>query len=406
VIVKGKSRSGPVALALHLENAETNESVILLETKGTVAHDLRGALVEMDALALGTRCEKSLYHASISPQPPHRLSPRQRGEAVAALEEKLGLSGHARVVVLHEKDGREHLHVVWSRIDLNRMAATSDSHNYRKHEEVARDLERRFGHDRIQGAHHERHGVRRPARTPSRAELRQEDRTGIRGQRVRSEVSGAFRSSESADSFRRALHDLGYILARGDRRDFVIVDPAGGIHSLARRIEGVTQSELRAFMADLDPASIPAIRQAKAAMAPASTHLSAPLVAVDFSASRPLANDGGVRLHRLGAFQRCGTSLTGFSGRAWRSGFRSAAVSLNRPIRFAVLRRQRRRRRVREMKAAWRYFLPRRRRRPVLNENELMRPIRRRSGPMSLYELICWHRANGTLALFLRSLGL
>ncbi len=162
MIIKGKSRAGPQQLATHLGNAEKNERVSLIETRGTVAQDLRGALVEMDAYAVGTRCEKSLYHAAISPEPPHRLTREQRGEAIDALEAKLGLIGHARVVVMHEKLGRQHIHVVWSRIDLEKMRSVSDSHNYRKHEEVARDLERRFGHDRVQGAHHERDGSRAP----------------------------------------------------------------------------------------------------------------------------------------------------------------------------------------------------------------------------------------------------
>jgi hypothetical protein len=78
MIIKGTSRAGPAALAAHLGNAEKNERVTLLETRGTVAQDLRGALVEMDAYAVGTRCTKSLYHAAISPEPPHRLTPEQR----------------------------------------------------------------------------------------------------------------------------------------------------------------------------------------------------------------------------------------------------------------------------------------------------------------------------------------
>jgi hypothetical protein len=85
-------------------------------------------------------CVRSLYHAAISPAPPHLLTPEQRTEAIDALEQRLGLDGHARIVVMHEKLGRQHIHVVWSRIDLNKMRAVSDSHNYRKHEEVARDL--------------------------------------------------------------------------------------------------------------------------------------------------------------------------------------------------------------------------------------------------------------------------
>ena len=42
------------------------------------------------------------------------------------------------------------------------------------------------------------------------------------------------------------------LLARGDRRDFVAIDPKGGTHSLARRIEGATAKDVRARMADVD----------------------------------------------------------------------------------------------------------------------------------------------------------
>lgn len=263
MIIKGKSRAGPAGLAAHLRNTEKNERVSLLETRGTIAQDLRGALIEMDTYAMGTRCEKSLYHAAISPEPPHRLTPEQRAEAIEALEDKLGLTGHARVVVMHEKLGREHIHVVWSRIDLDRMVSVSDSHNYRKHEEVARDLERRFGHDRVQGAHHERDGVQRPERTPSRAELRQEERSGIKSSDVRAEVTAAFRASDNAEAFKSALEQAGYVLAKGDRRDFVILDRAGGIHSLARRIEVVKTAELRTFMSSIDREKLPGIPEAR-----------------------------------------------------------------------------------------------------------------------------------------------
>jgi hypothetical protein len=264
MIIKGKSRAGPTGLAAHLGNAEKNERVQLLETRGTIATDLRGALVEMDAVAAGTRCQRSLYHAALSPEPPHRLTPDQRMRAVDALEKKLGLDGHARVVVIHEKHGREHVHVVWSRINIHTMHAVSDSHNYRKHEECSRDLEREFGHGRVQGAHHEREGVARPNRTPSRAELRQEERTGVKGREVRDHVSEAFRQSDGPEAFQSALKIRGYQLALGDRRDFVVIDPAGGIHSLARRIEDMKAADLRAYMASVDREALPTVEQAVA----------------------------------------------------------------------------------------------------------------------------------------------
>ena len=266
MIIKGKSRSEPQQLATHLGNAK-NERVTLIETRGTIAQDLRGALLEIDAYGIGTNCEKPLYHAAISPEPPHVLTPEQRAEAIDALEEKLGFVGHARVVVMHEKLGRQHIHVVWSRIDLQKMRSVSDSHNYRKHEEVARALERRFGHDRVQGAHHEREGIQRPDRTPSHAELQQQERTGIIAKKVKEEVTVAFRTSDGPQALTVQLHERGYILARGDRRDYVIIDRKGGVHSLARRIDGIKAAELKKFMAPLDRESVPTVEHARKILA-------------------------------------------------------------------------------------------------------------------------------------------
>ena len=53
-----------------------------------------------------------------------------------------------------------------------------DSHNYRKHELVARELEREFGHDRVQGVHVEREGQERPERTPPKWVMQQGERLG------------------------------------------------------------------------------------------------------------------------------------------------------------------------------------------------------------------------------------
>src|ERR1700722_14242298 len=132
---------------------DTNERAEVKELRGVAADDLRGALLEMEAVAAGTRTTKPFYHASINTLAHERLTDEQRMYAVEKLEVALGLTGQARGIIVHEKEGREHCHIVWSRIDLDRMAAISDSHNYRKHEEVGRALEREFGHERVQGAH-------------------------------------------------------------------------------------------------------------------------------------------------------------------------------------------------------------------------------------------------------------
>lgn len=263
MIVKGVSCAGAGRLATHLMRTDTNERAEVKEIKGVAAENLRGALREMEAVAAGARTTKPFYHASINTRADERLTDEQRAQAIDRLEEKLGLTGQPRVVVVHEKEGREHCHIVWSRIDLNRMAAISDSHNYRKHEEVARELEREFGHKRVQGAHVERDGQDRPDRTPSHSEMLQAQRTGIPAQEAKEFMTGIWRDTRTGKEFQEALAKEGWTLARGDRRDFVAIDPRGGIHSVARRIEGARVADIRQRFADVDPRTLPSVIQAK-----------------------------------------------------------------------------------------------------------------------------------------------
>lgn len=264
MIIKGKSVGGAKRLAIHLTRVDTNERAEVREIFGVAAEDLRGALLEMEAVASGSRTGKPFYHASINTRADERLSEQQRAFAISELEKKLGLSGQPRVVVVHEKEGREHCHIVWSRIDLDRMAAISDSHNYRKHEEVARDLERTFGHERVQGAHAEREGKERPDRTPSHAEMLAAERGAVSPQDAKTLVTVLWRGSDSGQSFKAALERHEWVLARGDRRDFVVIDHEGGTHSLARRVEGAKAKDIRARMADVNPDSLPSVAEARA----------------------------------------------------------------------------------------------------------------------------------------------
>jgi hypothetical protein len=242
---------------------DTNERAEVKELDGVAAEDLRGALLEMEAVAAGTRCTKPFYHASINTPAHERLTDEQRAYAIDRLAAELGLTGQARAVVVHEKEGREHCHIAWSRIDLDRMAAISDSHNFRKHEIVARELEREFGHERVQGAHVERDGKPRPERTPSHAEMLQADRTGMSPQEAKETITKLWRSTDSGQAFAAALEENGWVLARGDRRDYVVIDPMGGTHSLARRVEGMKAKDIRERMADMDSARLPNVAEAK-----------------------------------------------------------------------------------------------------------------------------------------------
>jgi hypothetical protein len=263
VIIKGTSVAGARRLATHLTRTDTNERAEVREIRGTAAEDLRGALLEMEAVAAGARTTKPFYHGSINTKEDERLTDEQRNHAIDKLEDALGLTGQPRVVVVHEKEGREHWHIVWSRIDLDRMAAISDSHNYRKHEEVARSLEREFGLERVQGAHAEREGKERPERTPSHREMLQAERTGVTPQQAKEFITGIWNDTKNGKEFQAELEKNGWLLARGDRRDFVAIDPTGGVHSIARRIEGAKVAEVRTRFADLDQRELQSVAEAR-----------------------------------------------------------------------------------------------------------------------------------------------
>jgi Relaxase/Mobilisation nuclease domain len=263
VVIKGTACAGAVRIAKHLSCTETNERNEIYELRGVAANGLYGALREMEAVALGSRCTKPFYHASINTPAHEALTDEQCAHAIDRLEAALGLSGQPRVVVIHRKNAREHCHIVWSRIDLESMRVISHSHNYRKHEQVGRDLEREFGHARVQGAHVERDGKERPKRTPSHAEMLQAERTGVSVQTVKATITDIWRRTDSGQAFASALRDAGYVLARGDRRDFVVIDPTGGVHSLARCVEGAKANDIRAHMADLNPLHLPSVAEAR-----------------------------------------------------------------------------------------------------------------------------------------------
>lgn len=284
MVIKGTSCAGAARIAKHLSCTETNEHNELHELRGVAAEDLYGALREMEALVLGTSAKRPFYHASLNARADERLTDEQRAHAIDRLEAALGLSGQPRVVVIHHKRDcgyrlREHCHIVWSRIDVERMRVISDSHNYRKHEQVARNLEREFDHAHVQGAHIERDGQPRPKRTPSHAEMLQAERTGLNVQTVKAAVTDIWCRTDSGQAFAGALRDTGYVLARGDRRDFVVIDPKGGVHSLARHVEGAKAKDIRARMADLDPLRLPSVAEARCLQRARANSRSAPATA-------------------------------------------------------------------------------------------------------------------------------
>src|SRR3954462_12061059 len=151
------------------------------------------------------------------------------------------------------------MHIAWSRIDLEQHRARDPGLYKNKLKEISRQLECELGLTRISS---ERPAGRK-ACAPGRKEFEQARRLGTGIAAIREAIRACWDSAENGRSFMAALAAHGHVLARGERRGFFVVDPAGGPHALSKRITGATAAQIRARLADLDPATLPGVGQAK-----------------------------------------------------------------------------------------------------------------------------------------------
>jgi len=249
MIINGGSRSNGAFFAKHLINEEHNERVTLCEIRGLAAHTIPGALREMEAIAMGTLCSNYFYHANINPREHEQLTPEQWQLAIDTLEKNLRLSGHARFVVEHYKEKRTHRHAIWLRINVKTMRAVVMTNDYEKHQATARDLETQFGHKSLASvAGRTRASGPRPSRRPKSWESFRGQQSGIDPFALKQLITRLYYASEDAAEFASHLLAHGCQLVKGSQTDFCIRDRAGHLHSLARRIDGVTSSQLQEFM--------------------------------------------------------------------------------------------------------------------------------------------------------------
>ena len=80
------------------------------------------------------------------------------------------------------KDDRPHLHVVWSRTDIDEMKFRSDSFNYQAHERASHRMELEFGQEFVPGKHAKRDREQQPEfprEKMSHDEAQQAERLGM-----------------------------------------------------------------------------------------------------------------------------------------------------------------------------------------------------------------------------------
>jgi hypothetical protein len=264
VIIKGGSRSNGRFFAHHLLNGKDNERVRVVEVRGFNNGNVRSAFCDMEAVAKGTNCENFFYHADMNPREGERLTDEQWTRAGDILEKELGFEGQPRVFIEHEKKGRQHRHMVWQRIDPDTMTARPDSLTYRKHEAAAREIEQACALQPVASVLVRDRGTPRPERRAKDWEGFRGVQTGIKPDDVKAEVTALWRQSRNGAEFRTALAQNDYLLCKGDRRDYCIIDREGNDHSLTRRISGAKAAEVRSRLSDIDRESLPTVDDARA----------------------------------------------------------------------------------------------------------------------------------------------
>lgn len=266
MIPKASQRAEGQDLATHLLNAQDNEYLEVADVRGAVARDLHGAFAEWELQASAmTRCQNYLYSLSVNPDPAQgTLTRAQYLDYIDRAEDKLGLSGQPRAVIFHIKNGREHCHVIWSRIDTAQGKAIHQAFDHEKLMMVSRQFARDHGLILPEGMEPGRSGDSR--RKASQYEKHQENTTGLTKEERMAHVTAAWRRRDNPQAFVHDLQQLGYVLAAGDKRPYVLVDCYGHMNALPKLIDdrSVRTKDIRAFLEkEFPPESLPTVEEAR-----------------------------------------------------------------------------------------------------------------------------------------------
>jgi len=285
MILKGSQRGHGAQLAAHLLNAHDNDHIEVHQLRGFLAEDLEGAFSEIEATALGTRSVQPFFSVSINPPAEGSAQLTDKGFRAAAhrIELANGLQGQPRAIVIHEKDGRRHAHIVWSRIDAQTMTAKNLAHFKRKLMGVSRELFLEHGFDLPDGFKD------REQASPHRVDLAEWQAAKRRGRNAIDQkqlIRQCWERSDSKVGFAAALSEHGYALARGDRRGHVVVTADGQVIAVGRAV-GIKTKEVRAKLGEAEALpSVAQARQALAAHASSQSVRAATAVRADLSEAR------------------------------------------------------------------------------------------------------------------------
>ena len=170
-----------------------------------------------------TNSHNGLYHAQINPayEEDKVMHDTDWLKAADILEEELNLKGQKRVIVLHEKKGRTHAHVVWERYDHDKGIMKSDSFSRLAQDRARETMELEFNQKRT------------PIRNVNRLEIKKV-------------LTDIWQKSMTGTEFIKSSFEKGYTIAKGElKRPFMVVDNSGRSFDLIRQLAGVKTEDVR-----------------------------------------------------------------------------------------------------------------------------------------------------------------
>jgi len=261
MICKGTTHNNGAKLAAYMETSKDGERAELWELRGFAATTIKDAFRCVDAMAGATKCEQPFFHVQVRNREGEIMTRQQFEYAADRIERMLGLTGQPRAITFHtyEHNNDQHMHVAWSRIDQDTLTAKPLPFFKERLKKISRELELHFG---LQPVTNQRPDKIRYA--PTRAEEEQARRLGFGPHDVRNTIRACYERSDCGASFQAALEHEGMILAKGEKRDFIVIDREGGVHALGKRILDDTASKIRARLSDLSREELPSAVMAQA----------------------------------------------------------------------------------------------------------------------------------------------
>ena len=258
MILKGSQRSGAKQLAAHLLNDRDNDHVTLLELRGFVSENLNGALREAQAISTATKCKQFLFSLSLNPSSHAVAGEDDFSRAADAAEKALGLEGQPRAIIIHEKEGRRHAHVVWSRIDADSLTAINLPHFKNRLTGLSKELFLEHGWTLPDGLR--AHGGKSFFNF-TLDEWQQAKRLALDPREIKGVMREAWDRSDRVQGFANALEERGYFIAKGDRRGFVALDVQGNVFALPKWL-GLKARDVRDKLGP--PDQLPSVSKRKA----------------------------------------------------------------------------------------------------------------------------------------------